>query len=138
MLCNDKDDARHLGNCKFYNDPWENVNFLTSWKDVSQLEGVGGNIQPVDSFEEFSDLCLLFMIPYKQELSGLRLATPLPRLPSNALFVISKKDQSAFIFQSAAQPHASIACTYCLPAWNAISPFCLPSGPQSRVSSLVI
>lgn len=47
--------------------------------------------------------------------SFLVLATHIPSLPSHILFLISKKDQFACIFQGAVQPHA---CT----CWHILSP----------------
>ena len=61
MLLSDKDEARLPRNSKSYNDPWQNGNLVTYWKDANPPGGrkrYRRLIQPVDSFEGLADLPL--------------------------------------------------------------------------------
>lgn len=119
--------------------PWENENFLICWKVVNQYRRRRRKLrQPVQSFEEFSDLPLLVMIAYKWELCSSCWLPISLHFPFISYFLYPRKTSLLAFSKVLCNLTPALAGTYCLHAWNAIPPLSLPSGPQSRVSSLVI
>lgn len=72
------------------------------------------------------------MLSYKWELSSSCWLLSSHHFPPVLYFFIFKKTNLlAFSVVLCSLP-PPCACTYCFPAWNAISPVCFPSGPQAR------